>query len=97
MSQILKILFKFEDINIFVLLGVFFSRYFRLKGFFLTKRTSAANSETHFIREAIENQRGKLLKENSIFVRSWSSAKLFIMQSDSSNSIGNVPLTVENL
>ena len=34
MSQIFKILFQTGDINIFVLRGVFFSRYVQLKGSF---------------------------------------------------------------
>ena len=39
----------------------------------------------------------KVLKENSIIDRSWSSAKLFIMQNYTDNANGNVPLTVENV
>ena len=39
----------------------------------------------------------KVLKENSIIDRSWSSAKLFIMQNYIDNANGNVPLTVENV
>ena len=54
MSQILKILFQTGDINIFVLRGVFFSRYVQLKTF-LTRNTLAVKSETRFSREAIEN------------------------------------------
>ena len=34
MSQIFKMLFQTGDINIFVLRGVFFSRYGQLKSFF---------------------------------------------------------------
>ena len=55
MSQIFKILFQTGDINIFVLRGVFFSRYVQLKNSFSDKKTSAVKSETHFSREAIEN------------------------------------------
>ena len=55
-SQIFKILFQTGDINIFVLRGVFFSRYAQLKiSFPDEKKTSAVKSETHFSREAIEN------------------------------------------
>ena len=55
-SQIFKILFQTGDINIFVLRGVFFSRYVRLKRSFPDKKkTSAMKSETYFSREAIEN------------------------------------------
>ena len=54
-------------------------------------------SETHFSREAIENERGKILKENSITGRSWSSAKLFIVQDYTENANGDVPLIVENV
>ena len=55
-SQIFKTLFQTGDINIFVLLGVFFNRYVQLKSTFSDeKNTSAVKSETQFTREAIEN------------------------------------------
>ena len=54
-SQIFKILFQTGDINIFVLRGVFFSRYVELKSSFSFEKTSAVKSETQFSREAIEN------------------------------------------
>ena len=53
-------------------------------------------SETRFSREAIKVQRGKVVKENSIIARRWSSAKLLIMQNYTDNANGDVPLTVEN-
>ena len=40
MSQILKILFQTEGINIFVLRGVLFSRYVQLKSSFPGEKTS---------------------------------------------------------
>ena len=49
-SQILKILPQTGYVNIFVLRGAFFSRYVQLKSSFLTKKTSAVESETHFSR-----------------------------------------------
>ena len=55
MSQIFKVLFQTGDINIFVLRGVFFSRYVQLKNSFSDKKTSAVKSETHFSREVIGN------------------------------------------
>ena len=56
MSQIFKILFQTGYINIFVLRGVFFSRYVQLKSSFSNeKKISAVKSETHFSRKAIEN------------------------------------------
>ena len=55
LSQIFKILFQTGDINIFVLRGVFFSRYIQLKSSFSDGKTSAVKSETHFSRETIEN------------------------------------------
>ena len=55
MSQIFKILFQTRDINIFVLRGVFFSRYLQLKSSFSDEKKSAIKSETCFSREAIEN------------------------------------------
>ena len=54
-------------------------------------------SETLFNREAIENYRGKILQENSINGRSWSSAKLFIVQKYTENANWDVSLTVENV
>ena len=86
MSQIFKILLQTGDINIFVLRGVFFSRYVELKSSFSVEKTSAVKSETQFSREAIENWRGKVLKKNSIIGRSWSSAKLFKVQNYTENA-----------
>ena len=54
-------------------------------------------SETRFSREAIKNQPGKVLKENFITDRNWSSAKLFILQNYTENANEDVPLTVENV
>ena len=54
MSQIFKILFETRDINIFVLRGVFFSRYVQVKSSFCAEKASAVESETHFSREAIK-------------------------------------------
>ena len=54
-SQIFKILFQTGDINIFVLHGVFFSRYVQIKSSFSDKKTSAVKPETHFSKKAIEN------------------------------------------
>ena len=54
-SQIFKILFQTGDINIFVLCGVFFSRYFQLKSSFSDEKNISVESETHFSRKAIEN------------------------------------------
>ena len=53
-------------------------------------------SETRFCREGIENQRGKVLKENSIIGRSWSSAKLFLVQNYTENANRDAS-TVENV
>ena len=53
-SQIFKILFQTGDINIFVVLGAFFSRYAHLKSSFSDKKTSAVKSDTLFSREAIK-------------------------------------------
>ena len=80
-SQIFQILFQTGDINIFVLRGVFFSRYVQLKSLFSDEKTSAVKSETHFSREATD----------------WGSAKLFIVQNYTENANGDVPLTVENV
>ena len=79
MSWIFKILFQSGDSNIFVLSVVFFSKYVQLKSSFSDEKISAVKSETHFSREAMKNQCGKVLKENSIIGRGWSSAKLFIV------------------
>ena len=47
--------------------------------------------------EAIKNKLGKVLKENSIIGRSWSSVKLLIVQNYIENANENVPLTIENM
>ena len=49
------------------------------------KKTSAVKSETYFSRKAIESERGKRLKENSIIDRNWSSAKSFVVQNYTEN------------
>ena len=54
MSHIFKILFQTGDFNIFVLRGVFFSRYLQLKGSFSDEKT-AVKSETQCSREAIKS------------------------------------------
>ena len=54
-------------------------------------------SETGFSRKAIENWRGKALKENSITGRNWNSVKLLIVQNYTENTNGDVLLTVENV
>ena len=56
------------------------SRYVQLKPSFSDEKTSAVKSETHLSRKAIENERGKVLKENAIIGRSWNPAKLSIVQ-----------------
>ena len=48
-SQIFKIFSQTGNVNSFVLRGVFFSRYVP----FLTEKTSAVKSETHFSIKAI--------------------------------------------
>ena len=63
-SHIFKSLFQTGDINLFIVRGVFFSRYLQLKSSFTDKK---------------KNQR-KVLKENSINGIIWSSAMLFIVQ-----------------
>ena len=79
-SQIFKILFQTGAINVFVLRGVLYGTYAQLKSSFSGEKTSVVKSEIYFSREAVENERGKVLKENSIIGRSWKSAKLFIVQ-----------------
>ena len=72
-----------------------FSRYVRLRSSFPDEKSSAVKSETGFSREAIEHKRGKVLKENFIIGRTWSSAKLFIMQDYTDNANGNGTLAAE--
>ena len=55
MSQIFKVLVETGDITIFVLRGVFFSRYVRLRSSFPDEKSSVVKSETHFSREANEH------------------------------------------
>ena len=54
-SQIFRALFQTGDINIFVLLGLFFSRYVQLKNSFSDEENINGEIETHFSRKAIEN------------------------------------------
>ena len=61
------------------------------------KKLSAVKSETHFCREAIENYYGKVLKENFIIGRTWSSAKLFILQHYTENANGGLPFPHEKI
>ena len=53
--QIFKTLFQTGDIDMFVLRGVFSSRYAQLKSSFSDEKTSAVKSETCVSRDAIEN------------------------------------------
>ena len=55
------------------------------------------NSETHFVREFIKNERGKILKGNSMIGKSWNSAKLFIVHNYTKNANVYVLLIVENV
>ena len=54
-SQIFEVLIQTRDINVFVLGGVFCSRYVQLNSSFSEEKTSAVKSETHFSKEVIEN------------------------------------------
>ena len=49
-----KILFQTGDINIFVLGGIFFSRFVQLNSSFSEEKKSAVKSETLFSRKAIK-------------------------------------------
>ena len=86
--------FQTGDI-VFVLLGVFFSRYVLLRSPSSDEKT-AVKSETHYRKEASKVWLGKVFKENSIIGRSWSSEKLFLMWNYTDNADGDVPLIVEN-
>ena len=55
MSQICRALFQTGDINVFVLLGLFFSRYVQLKNSFSDEKNINGEIKTHFSRKAIEN------------------------------------------
>ena len=61
------------------------------------KKTSAVKSETYYGGQAIKVLHGKVLKETFIIGRSWSSAKLFMMENCTNNANGDVPLIVENM
>ena len=72
----LKSYFKLE---IFVLHGVFLLIYSTKICSFSDEKKISGNTETHFGKEAFGNYCGKVLNENSIVGRSWSSENLFIM------------------
>ena len=93
-SQIFKILFETGNINIFVLRGVFFSRYVPLKSSFPDEKKYQRWNLRQTLAEG--SIKGKVLRENSITGRSCRSIKIFIMQNYTDNADGNVPLTVEN-
>ena len=75
----------------------YFSMYVQLKSSFSDIKTLVVKFELYFWREAVENKCGKVLKQNTIIGKSWSSAKLFINQNYTDNPNGDVPLTVENV
>ena len=54
-------------------------------------------SKKNFYRKAVKVERGKVLKENSIAGRTWSSGKLFVLKNNTTIANWNVPLIVENL
>ena len=51
----------------------------------------------NFYRKAVKVERGKVLKENSIAGRTWSSGRLFVLKNNTTIANWNVPLIVENL
>ena len=79
-SQIFKTLFQIGDINIFLSAVSF-----------LDEKNSGEIWDT--LERSYQNLTRKVLKENSIIGRSWSSAKFFIMQNYTDNANGDVPLT----
>ena len=87
-----EILFQTGD---FCPLRCFFSKYVQLKTSFSDEKSSPVDFEAHFDKEAIGNYRDKVLNENSIVGRSWSSANLFIMQNYNDNANRNISLAVE--
>ena len=54
-------------------------------------------SKKNFYRKAVKVERGKVLKENSIAGRTWSSGKLFVLKNNTTIANRNMPLIVENL
>ena len=96
-SEILKILFQTGDIYIFVLRGVFSSRYVQLKSSFSDKKKHQLWNLRNTLVEKLSKIMWQILKENSIIDRSWSSAKLFIVQDYTENANGDVPLILENV
>ena len=54
MSHIFKILFQTGNVKIFVLRGVFFSRYAQIKSAFSDKKKSAVKSEKPLVEELLK-------------------------------------------
>ena len=54
MSRVFNTLFQTKDINIFVLHGVFFTKYVQPKASFSDGKKTAVKSETDFSREPIK-------------------------------------------
>ena len=54
-------------------------------------------SKTHFCGEAVKVKRAKVLGEDFIAGRTWSSAKFFVLKNDTAIADRSVPLILENL
>ena len=70
MFQILKILFQTGDSNN---RGVIHVLHFQIKSIFSKKKINHVQSETHFCKEALKVENDKVVKENPIAGRIWSS------------------------
>ena len=94
--RFLKSDFKLGILMFLAFVASFWVDILNWKAPFLMKKHRQWNWR-HFSREAFRNLRGKVLKENSVSGRSWSSAKLFIMENYTGNANGDVPVKVENM
>ena len=98
-SQIFKFLFQIGDINVFVLHGVYFSKYVQLKSSFSDKKHQWWNLRYTLAEKLSKINTGKysIFKKNSILLKSWSSGRLFIMQNYTEKANEDEYLTAENV
>ena len=101
-SQIFKILFQTGDINIFVLCGVFFSRYVQLKSSFSDQKKYQRWNLRHFLVDKLSKiNTGKLIRQSIKrkfhHWRKLELCKVLHSANYTENANEDVPLKVENV
>ena len=97
LSHILKILFQTGDINIFVLRGVFFSRYVQLKSSFSDEKYIAWNLRHASVEKLSKTNMAKY-ERKILSLAEVGALQCYSVQNCTENANGDdVPLTVENV